>query len=190
MRILGYGFFSSFYLFFCKLITYCFYPKIKIIRFPFFFRGSNHIFIGEDSSLGVGCRIESYLGGTVSIGKNVQINDYLHIGCTNSVIIEDNCLLASKVFITDHNHGSTSNHDILLQPKLRGLSSAPVKINTNVWIGENVSILPGVVIGESSIIGAGSVVTKNIPPFSIACGVPAKVIKRFDRDLNKWIKEN
>lgn len=58
-------------------------------------------------------------------------------------------------------------------------SKGDVSIGKNVWIGEKATILPGVTIGEGSIIGANSVVTKNIPPYSIACGIPAKVIKKL-----------
>lgn len=77
-------------------------------------------------------------------------------------------------------------------PKYRQLISKPVIIEKNVWIGEFVSILPGITIGEGSIIGSSAVVNKDIPPFCIAVGVPAKVIKRFDFQTNEWklINEN
>jgi len=123
------------------------------------------------------------------IGKNVQINDYVHIGAAESLIIEDNVLIASRVFITDHNHGSYSN---FLQdtpysiPIERRIVSLPTKIEENVWIGESATILPGVTIGKGSIIGANSVVTKNIPPNSIAVGIPAKVIKTFNDEYKIW----
>lgn len=190
ISIKGYGFFSALYLFFCKCITLLFYPKAKIIRLPFFFRGAKNIEIGKSVSLGVGCRIESYEGGKIYIGDNVQINDYLHLGSASLVFIDKNCLIASKVFITDHNHGNTKDGNALDQtliPQDRKLESQPVKINQSVWIGENVVILPGVEIGEYSIIGASAVVTKSVPPFSIACGNPARVIKYLDRVNNQWI---
>jgi lipopolysaccharide O-acetyltransferase len=69
------------------------------------------------------------------------------------------------------------------------LYSSPVIIEENVWIGEYVSILPGVTIGRGSIIGSMSVVNKNIPAFCIAVGAPAKVIKRYNFTTNKWEKE-
>lgn len=68
--------------------------------------------------------------------------------------------------------------------------SKEVHIGNNVWIGEFVSILPGVTIGDGSIIGSTSVVSKDIPAFSIAVGSPAKVIKTYDKDTNKWVNIN
>ena len=64
--------------------------------------------------------------------------------------------------------------------------SKEVHIGNNVWIGEFVSVLPGVTIGEGSIIGSTSEVSKDIPAFFIAVGSPAKVIKTFNKDTNKW----
>lgn len=115
----------------------------------------------------------------------------MHIGAINSITIEDNVLIASKVFITDHNHGNYSginqgSPDTI--PTERPLHSNPVIIEKNVWLGEYVSILPGVRIGEGSIVGAMSVVNKDIPPHSIAVGSPAKVIKVFNESLKIWEK--
>jgi len=121
-----------------------------------------------------------------------EINDYVHIGAINSVTIGNNVLIASKVFISDHNHGfygidGKHDHPDTI-PKDRELSCAPVVIGDNVWIGEFVSVLPGVTIGDGSIIGSMSVVTKNIPPYSIAIGSPAKVIKQFDATTKTWLR--
>jgi acetyltransferase-like isoleucine patch superfamily enzyme len=65
-----------------------------------------------------------------------------------------------------------------------------VRIEKGCWIGEKVIILPGVNIGERSIIGAGSVVTKSIPAYSIAVGNPARVIKTWNKDSKQWVKKN
>lgn len=64
---------------------------------------------------------------------------------------------------------------------------SPVKIGKNTWIGEGVVIMPGVTIGEGCVIGANSVVTKSIEKHSMAVGVPAKVIKRFDEKTMEWV---
>jgi acetyltransferase-like isoleucine patch superfamily enzyme len=110
------------------------------------------------------------------IGDNVVMNYNVHIACINSIVIGNNVLLASNVFITDHFHGDTNN--LNLAPVFRDLySKGPVVIQDDVLIGENVSIMPNVTIGSGSIIGANSVVTKNFPANSIIGGVPAVKIK-------------
>ncbi len=139
-------------------------------------------------SAGPGLRIEcidSYskkqtFSPQLIIGDNVSLNYRCHIGVVNKVIIGDNVLIGSNVLITDHSHGYNSGVDIDDIAVERYLfSKGPVIIEDNVWIGENVCILPNVIIGKNSIIGANSVVTKNIPPYSIAGGNPAIVIRRL-----------
>ncbi len=119
----------------------------------------------------------------IIIGNNVNINNDVHIGCINRVEIGDNCLLASRIYISDHNHGSFSEEDLKIAPNKRPLiSKGPVIIKNNVWIGEGVAILPNVTIGENSIIASNAVVTKEIPANCIAAGIPAKIIKRIVSD--------
>lgn len=175
--------------------TKVFYPKARLIRFPFRVRGKQHISFGKGLTTGVDCRIDAFPKATpkcLFIGNDVQINDSVHIGAVNSVVIGNRVLIASKVFITDHNHGFYGQDGVhsspLIPPAKRQISSSPVKIEDDVWIGEFVSILPGVSIGKGSIIGTMSVVTKDIPPYSIAVGTPAKVIKQYDFQQNKWVK--
>lgn len=119
----------------------------------------------------------------IIIGNNVNINNDVHIGCINRIEIGDNCLLASRIYISDHNHGSFSKEDLETAPNKRPLiSKGPVIIKNNVWIGEGVAILPNVTIGENSIIASNAVVTKDIPANCAAAGVPAKIIKRIVTD--------
>ena len=119
----------------------------------------------------------------IIIGNNVNINNDVHIGCINRIEIGDNCLLASRIYISDHNHGSFSEEDLKIAPNKRPLiSKGPVIIKNNVWIGEGVAILPNVTIGENSIIASNAVVTKDIPANCIAAGIPAKIIKRIVSD--------
>ena len=125
------------------------------------------------------------------IGRDVQINDYVHITAANQVTIEDNVLIASKVYISDCSHGSYGRDGVHDNPNTipaaRKLHHQSVHIKEKAWIGESVSILPGVTIGKGSIIGANSVVNRNIPDFCIAAGVPARVIKTFDPVSKTWI---
>ena len=124
------------------------------------------------------------------IGSNVKLNHRCHIGVMKSVKIGNDVLFASNVFISDHTHGSYSGDmqsNPLQPPNEREIVCGNVEIGDKVWIGENVAVLLGVSIGESSIIGANSVVTKDIPAFSIAVGSPARVIKTWDKAAEKWV---
>lgn len=111
-------------------------------------------------------------------GDNVTMEYDCHIAAINRIEIGKNVLIASKVYISDHSHGGTTKSDISLPPNDRPIiSKGPVLIEDNVWLGENVVVLPNVRIGHSAIIGANSVVTKDIPACVLAAGSPAKIIK-------------
>lgn len=193
--IKGYSLFEILYLFFCKAISFFIIPNSKIIRLPIDIRNSKAMSFGSKFTTGKYCRIEAKRktkNKTLIIGSNVQINDFVHISAWEKVIIGNNVLIASKVYISDVSHGkiNSDNYNINLTPLEQPLYCKKVEIEDNVWIGENVCILPGVHIGKNSIIGAGSVVTKDIPPYCIAVGVPAKVIKKFCFETNLWVKIN
>jgi len=127
----------------------------------------------------------------VSIGSQVEVNDYVHIGARAAVRIGDRVLIASSVFISDHNHGyygaAPEHSSPLVPPAERPYQCQEVEIEDDVWLGEHVCVLPGVRIGRGAIVGAGSVVTSEIPPYTISVGVPARVIRRFDFDMGKWV---
>ena len=192
-----YSIFQIFRLIFYKVRGWFIFKNARLIRFPFRVRGKQYIKIGKGFTTGFNCRIdalninnfgEKYL---IEIGENVEINDEVHIGATQKIIIEDNVLIASKVYISDHNHGSYKGDEQdspMSIPKERKIHSSPIRIEKNVWIGELCCILQGVTIGEGSIIGAMSVVTKDIPPYTIAVGSPAKLIKRYNFKTKKWDK--
>lgn len=138
--------------------------------------------IGRGFTTGQYCRIEGGLSEqadiyTLEIGNDVQINDSCHIAAVEKVVIGDNVLIASRVFISDHDHGGSTLEELHCHPSDRPLMSAPVYIDNDVWIGEGVTILKGVTIGKNAVIGAGAVVTKDIPAYTVAAGIPAKVIK-------------
>jgi lipopolysaccharide O-acetyltransferase len=190
-----YGVFGILQLLFFKVRTKFLFSQARIVRFPIRIRGKKYISVGKGFTTGFNCRLDAYSNEnnkiTLNIGRNVQINDNVHIGAINSINIKDNVLIASKVFITDHNHGnySGSNQDSpFIDPVARPLNSKPIIIEKNVWLGEYVCVLPGVRIGKGSIIGAMSVVNKDIPPHSIAVGSPARVIKVFNESLKIWEK--
>ncbi len=128
--------------------------------------------------------IKEYAGVTfnpkLKIGNNVSINNDVHIGCIDRVEIGNNCLLASRIYISDHDHGIFTEEMLRIAPSERPLlSKGPVIIKDNVWIGEGAAILSGVTIGENAIIATNAVVTKDVPANCIAGGIPAKVIKEL-----------
>lgn len=128
------------------------------------------------------------------IGDRVSVGEYVHIGCNHRVVIGDDVLMGSKIYITDHNHGvyrGDTPDSPMTPPIARCLTEGEsVEIGARCWIGEFVTILPGVTIGEGSIIGSHSTVTHDIPDNSIAVGSPARVVKQWNETTKKWLRVN
>lgn len=191
-RDINYIFKSILYIIYTKL----FFRKSRIVRLPIDIRGKKKIEFGNNLTTGKYCRIEAYPKNgnekTIILGDNIEINDFVHITGCQSVKIGDNVLIAGKVYISDTAHGNYSGVNEQSSPEItpnnRPLFYKSVEIKDNVWIGEGVSVLPGVIIGKGSIIGANSVVTKSIPDYCIAAGVPAKIIKKYNFETKKWEK--
>ncbi len=126
----------------------------------------------------------------LTIGDHVGVSCWCHIACTHSVTIGNHVLIGSKVIITDHNHGHFGERATspLVPPGERPLESDRfVTIGDNVWLGDGVVVCPGVTIGEGSVIGANAVVTADVAPYTMAAGVPAKVLRHYNQDLETWI---
>lgn len=171
-----------------KYIGKC--PRIfglRNIRLPEAYSFGDHTWL-EAVSL---YRGDEYIS-CIEIGNNFSASDFFHIGCSNKIFIGENVLIGSKVHITDHAHGiyhGESQSSPGTAPAERRLTKDGfVKIGDNVWIGDGVVILPNVSIGNGSIIGANSVISKSIPENVIAVGIPAKVIKKWDKAAAKWIR--
>ena len=166
----------------------------RLVRRPVYIRGRRSLSGCKGLTTGRFCRFD--LEGskkTLSIGDNCEMGELTHIVAHENVSIGNNVLIASKCFISDTNHGiykgeEQSSPDT--PPNARPLVTSPVSIGNNVWIGENVVILSGSKIGDGCVIGANSVVSGEIDAGCIAAGTPARVIKRYDPESKKWIKEN
>lgn len=150
------------------------------------FVGEKYISLGNGFSAGANLKLQAWdkyqlesLNNSplIIIGDNVSMMGNCHISCANKIVINDGALLGDNVFITDNFHGM-SPEDYSIPPIERKLLiKNPVIIGENVWIGRNVCIMPGVNIGNGAIIGANTVVTKDIPDHCIAVGAPARIIK-------------
>lgn len=140
----------------------------------------NGVDIGDNFTLGKYAIIECTgvlrnVGDSLKIGNNVGMNHYCFIGVRGDVVIGDNVIFGPRVNIFSENHNFARCDTPI---KHQGVTKSKTIIGNDVWIGANVSIMAGVNIGDGSILAAGAVVTKDIEPFSIAGGVPAKVIKK------------
>ena len=119
----------------------------------------------------------------------VIIGDRTKIGLSNTIIgpvtIGNDIRLAQNITLSGLNHNYT---DVNLPIHVQGVSTAPIVIEDETWIGANVVVLAGVTIGKHCIVAAGSVVTKDVPPYSVAVGNPARVLKKYNPETNNWEK--
>jgi acetyltransferase-like isoleucine patch superfamily enzyme len=166
---------------------------------------AERVFVGDDVWIGPGsllmtieeypstpmrhperpARFKQVFDPRITIGNRVTSTGSLTISAMQEITIEDDVMLASNVFICDGLHGFENADEPYRYQKMGRI--APIKIKRGCWVGQNVVIMPGVTIGELSIVGANSVVTRSIPPRSIAVGAPARVIKKWDESARKWI---
>jgi len=157
--------------------------RSEIIK-PLLISGTKNISVGNRTTIREFARIEainSFCGDRYNpklrIEDHVTIEQGAHITCCDTVVIGEDTTISSYVYISDTSHTYKTKQSVLDQP----LEVKPVLIGKSVFIGTGAKILPGVSIGDGSIIGANAVVTHNIPPNSVAVGVPAKVIKTINR---------
>jgi acetyltransferase-like isoleucine patch superfamily enzyme len=160
---------------------------------PLFTHRPDYIQLGNRVSIGPYCRIEAHpaypgkrlLKPVVTIGDRVRIEHSVNISGQSELTIEDDVLIAGGCYISDNNHSiNPEGPRYLEQP----LTSTPTVIGKGAWLGQNVCILAGSFVGERSVIGAGSVVNGYIPPYSIAVGAPARVVKTFNFETKQWDK--
>ncbi len=189
-----------------KLLLYLLMPKnqarprwwVKQFVNPFYHNK------GKGSSIRKITRMDVLPFNAFSLGKNSTIEDYSvvnngmgaviigdgsRIGLSNVLIgplkIGNNVILAQHVVISALNHGY---EDIHVPIRLQPCSTRPVSIGDDSWIGANAVITAGVQIGKHAIVAAGSVVTRNVPDYTIVAGNPAKIIKQFNAGTQSWEK--
>ena len=134
--------------------------------------GEGQIILGSNTRIRHGCVIRT-CSGTIKIGNNVVINYYTIMHAFGGITIGDDTLISPHVQMYAQNHGIAKNKLIKNQKN----TPSPIHIGKDVWIGCGAIILGNVCIGDGAVIGAGSVVTKDIPPYEVWAGNPAKKIK-------------
>ena len=174
-------------LFFSKQKIAKYYAKLRIYLRPWLFES-----LGKSCSLGANVKVlgkaKIYLGNRVAIRDNVVVggNGILEIGdrtvvnestiltCMERVKIGRDCMLAPFVYILDVDHEFGAKE---LPMSQQGYNIAPVVIGNDVWVGTHCIITKGVTIGDGAVIAANSVVNKDVPPYTIVGGTPAKILK-------------
>ena len=136
-------------------------------------RPSTRVYAGNSKSL-------------VSFGNGTEIGEHSTISSSNRIVFGNDVLTGPHVFVADHNHAYANP---LLPVSKQGVKCNPtdeVVIGEGSWLGTNVVVVGNVRIGKHCVIGANSVVTKDIPDYSVAAGIPAKVIKKYDFEKEEW----
>ena len=123
----------------------------------------------------------------LAFGDGCVVGHFCHIFATSKIVFGKNVLLADRVYVSDNQHSYEDPDVPVGQQKIRQMQE--VEIGDDCWIGENVCIL-GAKIGKHCVIGANSVVTRDIPDYSVAVGSPAKVIKQYDFKRKEWYKNH
>lgn len=152
------------------------------------FIGIDNISIGENVKFGIRTTLAAHkrfhghiYSPSLKVGRNCNFGDYINISSINRIEIGNGVLTGRWVTITDNSHGQIITEECRQEPWQRPLySKGEVVIGDNVWIGDKVTILPNVHIGEGTIIGANSVVTKDLPSNVVAAGNPARIIKELN----------
>ena len=149
-----------------------------------YFLGKADIDTRKSISIGDNCLFFPWVvlrdwGGYIKIGDNCTINSFCYINGNGGVEIGDNVRIAPQCVIVSVNH---KFEDIDVPIYMQGVSTKKIIIEEDCWLGANVKVLAGVHIGKGCVIGAGSVVTHDIEPFSVAVGVPARIIKSRNKE--------
>ena len=157
------------------------------IKRPVRIDGSKNIQIGSGTFIQRGgwlyTESDSEASTKLKIGENCVLGYNNHIASVGSVIIGDNVLTANNVYISDNTHSYSDICQPILEQKIVFCGS--VEVGDGAWLGENVCILSASV-GRNSVIGANSVVTRDIPDFCVAVGAPAQIIKHYNHESGTW----
>lgn len=175
-------------------------PRLWVSLFvnPFYHKKGKGVIIRDDVRLdvlpfnkftvGSYTKIEDYCTINNGVG-DVHIGQHCTIGLSNVLIgpvtIGDHVILAQHIVASGLNHEYT---DISLPISKQPVTTAPIIIEDECWIGANSVLTAGITIGKHSVVAGGSVVTKNVPPYSVVGGNPARILKQYDASINEWVR--
>lgn len=150
-------------------------PRTRMDVLPF-----NKFHLGDDSTIEDFTTINNGVGD-IYIGHRTRIG----LGCTliGPVHIGNDIRLAQNIVMSGLNH----NYEDLSKPiSEQGVTTAPIVVEDESWIGSNSVVLPGVTIGKHCVVAAGSIVTKDVPPYSVVAGNPARIVKQYVQESKTW----
>jgi acetyltransferase-like isoleucine patch superfamily enzyme len=158
------------------------FGKKSVLIPPVRLSGEHRIFIGDNVFIGSGSWLQTLANEddrsiAISIGSGTSIAGGCVISAVSRVTIEEYVLLARNVYISDHMHRHTSTTVPILSQGLDRIKT--VRIKSGAWLGQNVVVCPGVTVGRNAVVGANSVVTRDVPDFAVAVGSPARVVKVY-----------
>jgi acetyltransferase-like isoleucine patch superfamily enzyme len=158
------------------------FGKKAVLTLPIRLSGEQRIDIGDQVFVGSGAWLQAIDDGenastAIWLGHGTSIAGTCVISAVRSVKIEEYVLLARNVYISDHMHKYSETSVPILEQGVEKIG--PVLIKRGAWIGQNVVVCPGVTIGRGAVVGANSLVNRDVPDFSVAVGSPARVVKRF-----------
>ena len=175
---------------FCKLI-YKEYGFKSLIYRPIRLSGRKYISLGKSVNIWKSARIEcisdwegAKFTPNLKIGDNTSFEQNAHITCAGNIEIGHDCVFLGYAMVTNIDHDYRELNKNVLRQKI---IVSDVKIGNYCFVGMNAKIFPGVTIGDNAIIGANSVVTHDVPSFSVVAGAPARIIKRYDFGKKEWV---
>jgi acetyltransferase-like isoleucine patch superfamily enzyme len=185
------GLIAGLFGFFFHRIIFAEFGHRSWIKNPDRIAGAEKIRIGEHTHIEKGAVLyaiqkfaKQKYRGQIMIGNHVYLNRFFNATSASKITIKDYVICGSNVSLLNYDHGWQDIHKDISSTPL--LVHGEIEIGTQTWIGNNVVILGGVSIGRHCVIGAGSIVTKDIPDYSVAVGNPAKVIKQYNFQTEHW----
>lgn len=168
-------------------------PSTSVIRKPLLLANPDRIFIGDHVTIREGARLEVVLSSparnpSITIGSDTNIEQNVHIVCHGRIRIGNRCSITPNCSIVDVTHPYEDISDpVKIGSRILDEDSF-VEIGDGTMLGIGVVVLPKVRIGKNCVIGTASVVTSDIPDYSIAAGAPARVVRRYDPEQKQWVR--